>query len=109
MFICSRVADLVLIQGSEAKSVYISSDRADEISARVLSEISRGVTGIYSRGAYTKSDRMMLLCVVSPKQLPQLIRIVRSADRSAFIIISDVREVVGEGFRALGEYGDGES
>ena len=106
MFVCSKVADLVLIHGSEAKSVYILSSLADEISEVVLREFSRGVTGIYSRGGYTERDRMMLLCVVSPKELPHLIRRVRAMDRSAFVIISDVREVVGEGFRSLGEYED---
>ena len=106
MFVCSKVADLVLIHGSEAKSVYILSSMPDEISKVVLREFSRGVTGIYSRGVYTEQDRMMLLCVVSPKELPQLIRKVRAIDKAAFVIISDVREVVGEGFRALGEYED---
>lgn len=104
MLACSKVADLVLIYGSEAKSLYILSSQTERISKVVLSEFSRGVTEIYSRGAYSAQDRMMLLCVVSPKEMPHLIRRIRSIDNSAFLIISDVREVVGKGFRALGEY-----
>ena len=104
MFLCSRVADVILTHGTAAKSVYILSSKTDEIAALVLRDFSRGVTGIYSRGVYSERDRMMLLCVVSPKELPRLVRAVRALDRSAFAIITDVREVVGEGFRSLGEY-----
>lgn len=108
MFLCSKVADLILEHGTAAKSVYILSSKTDEIAALVLRDFSRGVTGIYSRGVYTEQDRMMLLCVVSPKELPRLMRAVRALDRTAFAIITDVREVVGEGFRSLGEYSDGQ-
>ena len=108
MFVCARVADLVLIHGTEAKSVYILSDRAQDIAALVIRDFSRGVTGVYSRGVYSERDRMMLLCVVSPKELPRLIRAIRRLDEAAFIIISDVREVVGEGFVSLGSYGEDE-
>ena len=108
MFLCSKVADLILEHGTAAKSVYILSSKTDEIAALVLRDFSRGVTGIYSRGVYTEKDRMMLLCVVSPKELPRLMRAVRALDRTAFAIITDVREVVGEGFRSLGEYSDGQ-
>ena len=104
MIICSRVADIILMHGTEAKSVYILSSKTDEIAQMVLRDFSRGATGIYSRGVYTQTDRMMLLCVVSPKELPRLLRAVRALDRTAFTIISDVREVVGEGFRSLGGY-----
>ncbi len=109
MFLCSKVADLILAHGTAAKSVYILSSKTDEIAAMVLRDFSRGVTGIYSRGVYSERDRMMLLCVVSPKELPRLVRAVRALDRSAFSIITDVREVVGEGFRSLGEYSDGQN
>ena len=106
MFICSKVADWILTHGTAAKAVYILSSKTDDIASLVLSDFSRGVTGIYSRGVYSACDRMMLLCVVSPKELPRLVRAVRALDRAAFVIITDVREVVGAGFRSLGEYSD---
>lgn len=109
MMVASKVTDLVLIHGTAAKSVYILSARAEEISTVVMRDFARGVTGIYSRGVYSECDRMMLLCVVSPKELPPLLRQVRVLDKTAFIIITDVREVVGEGFRALNAYADGEN
>jgi uncharacterized membrane-anchored protein YitT (DUF2179 family) len=109
MFLYSKVADLILEHGTAAKSVYIMSSQTNEIASLVLRDFSRGVTGIYSRGVYSEQDRMMLLCVVSPKELPRLIRAVRALDKAAFIIITDVREVVGQGFRSLGAYSDGQN
>ena len=64
----------------------------------IIETVNRGVTGIYSKGLYTGSDRMMLLCAVSPKQLPKLINKVKEIDVNAFVIVSDVKEVHGEGF-----------
>ena len=46
----------------------------------------------------------MLLCVVSPKELPSVINLVRSIDPSAFIVVNDAREVLGEGFKETSNY-----
>lgn len=100
LFVAAKVADVILTMGDVAKSVYILSGKCAEISHWVHTQLSRGVTGIYSRGMYKNKDAIMLLCVVSPKQLPMLVHAVKQIDESAFIIISDAREVIGEGFKA---------
>lgn len=98
MFIASKVTDYIMTMGDAAKSVYIISEKNDEISKMIMETFERGVTGIYSKGMYTGSENMMLLCAVSPKQLPRLIAKVKETDKNAFVIVSDVREVLGEGF-----------
>lgn len=98
LFISMKATDLVLSFGDAAKSIFILSPKADEISLQIQNHFARGTTGIYSKGMYTDRDNLMLLSVVRPKELPILIRLVRSIDKNAFIIISDVREVLGEGF-----------
>lgn len=98
MFISMRVADFVITLGNSAKSVYVISDCYQDIAKTVLVEFDRGVTGIFVKGMYTFEDKMMLLCIVSPKEVPMLVRKVAETDKKAFIIISDVHEVVGEGF-----------
>jgi len=99
LFVAAKTADVILTIGNAAKSVYILSEKRTEIANWVQSELGRGVTGIYSKGMYSNNDSTMLLCVVSPKELPQLVHTVRDMDKSAFVIITDVREVWGEGFR----------
>ena len=99
LFLSMEMADRVITFGNAAKAVFILSPYAERISFQIQSRFSRGTTGIYSRGMYTEKDSLMLLSVVSPKELPVLISLIRSIDNAAFIVISDIREVVGEGFK----------
>ena len=59
----------------------------------------RGVTGIPSTGMYSGRGGVMLMCVVKPREVTKLKDIVKNADENAFIIISDVAQTLGEGFR----------
>lgn len=99
LFAATRVADGVLSFGDAAKSVYVLSHRSNEIADAVIKNIRRGVTGIHCTGMYSGNSRLMLLCVVSPKELPRLISCIRETDPSAFVIIGDTKEVLGEGFK----------
>jgi uncharacterized membrane-anchored protein YitT (DUF2179 family) len=99
LLVSTKVASFLCTVGDLAKSVFILSKEHETITARILSEFERGVTGIESRGMYSGQENLMLLSVVSPKQLPQLVKMVREIDKHAFIIVSDAREVLGEGFK----------
>lgn len=99
LYISSKVADMVLVRGDFAKSVYIISKKNVEISQCIISSMARGVTGVYSKGLYNGDDGMMLMCIVRAKEIPKLLSIVKSMDSGAFTVISDVREVRGEGFK----------
>ena len=104
LFVAMKTADVVLSFGDAAKSVYILSGKAEEIAENIQTEFARGITGVYSRGMYTGENTLMLLSVVAPKELPALLHLVRQKDPAAFIIVSDAREVVGEGFKSGAAY-----
>ena len=99
MFIAAKVTDKVITMGDKAKSVYIISAQNAGISKMIMHSFARGVTGIYSKGLYSGNDSMMLLCAVSPKQLPKLVNKIKDIDKNAFIIVNEAREVLGEGFK----------
>lgn len=99
MYISSLVTDSVITFGNKAKALQIFSNKNEEIAKYVVSEFKRGITGIYSRGMYSGDEKLMLLCIVSPKELPKLVSKIKNYDPHAFIIISDVKEVLGEGFQ----------
>ncbi|MBE7021559.1 MAG: YitT family protein [Ruminococcaceae bacterium] len=99
LYISTKVTDFILIHGDFAKSVFIISKKADEIATDILEKMERGVTGIYSRGFYCNEDSTMLMCIVRNKEVTTLLKLVKKHDRNAFTIISDVKEVRGEGFR----------
>ncbi len=63
-----------------------------------MERLNRGVTGLYAKGMYSGSEKCLLYCVVSKKEIVDLKEIVAEIDPSAFVIVSDAREVLGEGF-----------
>ncbi len=101
LYISSKVTDWVLVNGDHAKSVFIISKKHNEIADKIMRDMVRGVTGIYSKGCYSGEDNTMLMCIVRNKELPRLLQKVKEIDNSAFTIISNVMEVRGEGFKEL--------
>ncbi len=98
VYLCSKISDGMLQGLKFAKMAHIISDKAEEIAEVVLRDIDRGATGIKVQGMYSKEEKKMLLCVVTKKEIVELIDIVHKIDPSAFVIVNDVHEVMGEGF-----------
>ena len=101
LYISSKVTDWVLVSGDYAKSIHIISKKHEEIASKIMDEIERGVTGIRSYGCYTKEENTMLLCIVRNKEVPRVLQMIKEIDSDAFTIISDVKEVRGEGFKEV--------
>ena len=99
IWISSNVMSVVIDGLNNAKAVYIISDSADKIKEELLYKLKRGVTTLAGKGAYSGSEKDVLLCVVPHVQIHELKRIVSGIDERAFIILSDAKEVLGEGFR----------
>ena len=77
----------------------INSDKSEEIAKEIGKEIGRGTTGIYGKGMYTNSDKLILMCAVTRKDVGNTIQIIRRIDKRSFIIITNSREVLGLGFK----------
>ncbi len=88
---------------SHSKMVYIISDSFEEIRSIVLEDIGRGGSGIVAKGLYTNQERKMIMTVVGNKDIGILRELVKEVDSRAFIIISEVYEVLGEGFSPMVE------
>lgn len=99
LFISSKFIDTILEGVNFAKALFIISNRSDEIANNILDSLDRGVTGLKGKGMYTGDDKQVLFCVVHRRQIPQVKAIVKKVDENAFIILTDVREVLGEGFK----------
>lgn len=98
VFITAKVVDAFLEGIHFSKAALIISDHNEEISSKIMNTLSRGVTGLQGNGKFSKMHKEILLCVVSKKEIIKLKEIVREYDKNAFIIVGDVREVLGEGF-----------
>ncbi|MBA4697930.1 MAG: YitT family protein [Ruminococcus sp.] len=96
--VVNRIADAIIEGIKFAKAAYIITDKYEEVSDAIMHKVDRGLTGIYAKGMYTGTDRYLLFCVVTKKELVHLKELVGKIDENAFIIVSDAREVMGEGF-----------
>ena len=96
--VVNRIADAMIEGVKFAKAAYIITDQYEEVSKAIMHGVDRGLTGIYAKGMYTGKDRCLLFCVVTKKELVHLKELVGRIDENAFIIVSDAREVMGEGF-----------
>ena len=101
IFITSWLIDLVLEGISYARAFIIISDRSEEIADLIMKEMARGVTALQGKGLYTGIDRPVLLSVVNRSEVSQLKEIVYKADPGAFVILTNVHEVLGEGFKEI--------
>jgi uncharacterized membrane-anchored protein YitT (DUF2179 family) len=98
LFISTQVMDRTVEGFNSAKAFFVFSRESAAIADAVLRELNRGATLLHSRGAYSQSERDVLLCVVTRLQIPRFKAIVRQMDAEAFVVVTDVREAMGEGF-----------
>lgn len=105
IFIVSKVVNTLVEGVNYSKQVHIISEKSDEIAQELMKHLNRGITSINGKGVYTGKNKDILYIVCSTEELIDLQRIVREVDKEAFIIINDVREVVGRGFTEPQYYG----
>ena len=94
LYVSSKVLDAIL-EGMPAKSAMVISGHGGFLAEKILEEVGRGVTVLNGRGAYTRGDKDVLLCVVGLSELVRLKRLVKELDPEAFVIVSDAKEVLG--------------
>lgn len=99
IFITAWLIDLVQEGISYAKAFLIISEHPAEIAEAILAGLDRGATAWSARGVYTGAQREVLLSVVNRAEVTRLKDIVHGVDPRAFVILADVHEVLGEGFK----------
>jgi len=101
LFVTSKVIDLVQEGLVISKAALIISPQKEIIAAKIMDELGRGVTFLDGHGAYTRQEKGIVLCVISQPQVSRLKKIVGEVDPEAFVIVSSVGEVLGEGFQRI--------
>jgi uncharacterized membrane-anchored protein YitT (DUF2179 family) len=98
VFVGARVIDFVQEAAYAARAVLAVTERAPELARRVTEEMGRGATILTGRGGFTGKAREVLYIVVSRHEIMHLKRVIRAVDPFAFVSVTDVHEVLGEGF-----------
>ena len=104
LYISSFVMDQVLYGMDNAKVAYIISDAYDQISHAIIHDMDRGVTLLHGEGGWSGEDKKVLLVAFKQKQIVALKRAVKETDPSAFLIVCDAHEVLGQGFHSYHQH-----
>ncbi len=98
-YVSGVVIDKVVYGADRQKNAFIITGRPREISAAVMKALHHGVTAMPARGMYTGDEKTVLVCAVRRNEVMRLKGIVAQADPGAFMMLYDVSEVLGEGFK----------
>ena len=100
MYLSGVVLDSVMYGANIASVTFIITKKSDEIAKTLIETLGRGVTILNGTGAYTGEPQSLLICAIGRRQLSHMKRLVRGCDPNAFIIVSEAREVFGNGFQS---------
>ncbi len=99
LFLSSKVIDLVLEGMDYARAAFIISTKQDKIIDGIYDKMRRGVTVLDGYSPYTKKKRPVIMCVITKKETHIFKSLIEDIDGNAFVILTDVFEVLGQGFR----------
>ena len=104
MYVVSKVVDLFLYGIDNSSLCYIVSEKSEALVQEIISgPVHRGVTLLEGQGAYSHQQKHVILCVIKRTQMGEMRRLVRRVDERAFFIVTDAKNVFGNGFENISE------
>ena len=101
LFTSAKVIDVIQDGFDSTKSINIISDKSFEIKEKIMEELDRGTTILNAKGGFKGEPKEVICCIVSRYEVSTVKKIVRNIDKRAFVFISEVSEVLGEGFKNI--------
>lgn len=101
LFAQTKLIDSIVYGSEHGQMLLIVSEKNMEIKDKILVDVDRGATILKAVGAYTMEEKDVLLCAARKSQFGQIKRIVREIDPNAFFIVSEVSQILGEGFKPV--------
>ncbi len=103
IFITGKVIDVVLEGFSYEKTLFIVSDKYEEIASKILDDLNRGGTFIEAKGMYKKDEKKIIFVNVTRREVAILQDFINQIDPDAFVTVIEASEILGKGFRSLQE------
>ena len=101
LYIMVKIIDTITAGFDYAKAFFIITEKKDVLQEAII-ELNRGITILDAKGGYTNEDKNVMLVVVNQKkQEVALKKMVKELDEKSFIIVTDVYEVLGKGFKSI--------
>lgn len=99
IYLTGKMIDIIFEGINFSKLVFIVSSKNDLISSEIEKQVKRGITGLNGKGMYTNNPKLILMCACSRNDISHIKDISKRIDKNCFIIITNAREVFGEGFK----------
>lgn len=103
IFVSTKIIDIIQEGFNVSKSVFIISDKSQEIKDKILANMHRGVTALRGYGGYSGREKDVLLVTINRAEITKLKNFIRDIDEEAFVIMNEAHEVLGEGFKRINE------
>lgn len=101
IYIMGKIIDIFFEGINFTKLMIIVSNKSEEIAKQIDQKVARGSTGLYGKGMYTNENKLILICAAYRKDVARIKIIAKEIDPKSFIVITNSREVVGQGFKNL--------
>lgn len=99
IFVSAQVLDYIIYGVSRGAMIMIITEKSDEIRNMIINDFKRGVTVLKGQGGYSGTERNVLLCACYDNQTQKFIKKIKSTDEKAFFIVTQSKQILGEGFR----------
>ena len=103
IFVISKVVDIVLQGINYDKTLFIISDKYEEIREKILNDIHRGGTMIKGNGMYNGAEKQIIFTVVNRRELAMIEAYINQIDPDAFLTVINANEILGQGFKSLND------
>lgn len=101
IYLYGQLIDIVFEGIYYTKLIFIISDKSNQISNEITTQMKRGVTGLYGKGMYKEQEKLILLCAAPRGQVAKIKMLAQEIDSKCFIVVANAREVLGKGFKKI--------
>jgi uncharacterized membrane-anchored protein YitT (DUF2179 family) len=101
IFISGKVIDIMVEGIGYDKTLFIISDKHQEIRDKIINDLDRSGTFINGKGMYAGKDKTIIFTVLNRREMVILQSFISKIDPDAFVIVSNANEVLGDGFKSL--------
>ena len=99
--VCGYAVDMYISGSKQSVQVFIFTKKVEEMADAIAFDMKRGVTVIPAKGWYSKEEKQVIMVVTRKTDLNLLLRYVKSIDSEAFLSVSSVMGVYGQGFDTI--------
>lgn len=98
LYVTTIVMDLILYGRGQIVMVYIISSKPDELRDALQERLARNITYLTGEGGYSGANKRVIFCVMQKSEYAGLGKIIQHVDPTAFVTVTETKEVFGGGF-----------